>query len=1141
MKKLLIGLVLLFVCSLQVFAEEPFSVEITVPETFMLIQEYGEAFFNVKITNRQKAADFKVEYTRKGFDFDYDGGRVYDCGTYSIGDHSSKIIRVDNNLPKGSYFVAVKVTCGEKTVETQKRIAVMESYERQFADKYTRIAVTTGNVGNPVVDNAHWRNFKNILLNNVTLLNKTGVLVERASGSASLNYKIENGEMLPGEGLDKYYNESIANPWLSTPINVDGEPAITRERKQVITKFIQDRVKYQMHKTWGFMCIGNEPDLSKYFKGSDKYGIQYLNVMRNSVFAMRDVSEDYDIMGGGVCASVNAQGFLEYMFRQDAYKYLDGYDYHPYTNSLVDDSYDSKVVRYENAANHCGGWLQKRITEVGFDGYWEPSVGQLGTAQLATEGMKLFLKGYQHNVDLTEYYSLCNNCGLQPINDFSVASEGIAALSNICKMLNAAVYVGEFPMADGSICLSFVRDGEPLMAVWMPGETPIEYTFKNDVEVDDMYGNTVYKGKTVNIDDQIVYIRNIDKDYIYETAKAEIEKTYAKIEKEYGEKFNTEIFSDIKAWTADDIKNDPSGALKANYDTGDKLLSEYLSGKTTLEMNELTSSLFEIELAAEKLVGVHIMGSKSASAQISQKYKQVRQQLDARKNGEKHAILLYTDKIMRYSYRFYRTANDLQSAAADKMQAPFVSGYSYMSERLAAWAERIMPLEEVDDTIGLLTQCTPVQYNFYRQDKSVTIDYSIDNRRITPLSGEIRIINGSGEQLGNSIPVELGKNGYRELKLEIPNGYNGTDGEMYKVQVWEKGKLMNEQWFPVTYQKTLDAELANATTVFSGLSDVGVKLTNNTPSEVKGRVTVIPPEGWVMAESTKSFTLSDSEIKTVRFNISEKQQKQFNIYSFTVKVELEDGTVLLDKKLPLNFSVAIETTKEYSVENFDGSIDDWQNAYPLFANAPNDPDSAEEWHDSNVASISYLKYDKNYFYILANVYDNVFHGKYTGTASWNNDSIQMLIDTMADGSKQVGPDDYKYTIAYNKNGYEFIVTAGSNVNTDLNDEGKALMVIRDDAKKITRYIMKIPFSKIAPLSGETYTKFRINMVFNDSDLEDRQKMIQITKGLGEGGSGVSPAKYYEYTMYPYEAAAEPDDGGIIDRTMADDKQYQTAK
>lgn len=1133
MKKLFVLLLLFLIFGAASVSAQETEISIHIPDTFMKVQEYGEAYFNVRIKNCGETADFHLEYSRDNFE------TVYDGGFYNIPANGERVVKITNNLPKGSYVMSVRATAGEKEYMTSQRMAVMTSYQEQFMDDYTRIGVHVG-LPAPSIAKSTFAADKRRAVNSLRLLTLSGIRKARF-GTATTWEMLEgkDGELsdfnLPSGIIKDMPATSFVN--LSVLNGKYGGVMVEREQMEHFTEYAKKRLTNDVIKSGQFAELGNEPDLESFWPGRDVWAIQYMNLARYASLAVRECNDDYSFIGGVTSGGTNAVPFLESMFQQqDGYKYLDGYSYHPYIKSSgVDGKYDSFTKAYEDAASGKGAWMQKMITEIGWNSAWEGTSSIRNHEEIAMEMTKVWLKTYLHDLDLTCYYSLVNNLGLQPQNDFSVASAAVVAATQITSKLNSALYVGEYPIAEGAMCAMFLRENKPLMVVWMPGEKSVGFKFDTPVTVEDIYGNVIYEGTTVEINSNVCYISGFGMNYIYKTAETVKNQAYAEVEQRYGDKFNSGIFDCAKTLNADNAAAYVKSLVDTHYDAGDALIDDYLAGRTELELSELSEALFTLHVAGEKLANVYSLTPDTGV--VSNKYKSVRSKADERKGKEKNSTLLYTDKILKYSQRAYNKAKDAQGRENSVIKKGIISSCFLISDRLAGWAEKIMSVEEVDDTIGILTIAQPYSTEFYQSTKETEITYTVDNKRIKAIDGEIIVNNGEGETLGEAVPIKLEAGAYQDIALKIPNDYSNKEKDFYKICLVENGRILNEKLFPVTRQKVLDIELANAQTVFRDLKTVSVKITNNSPDTQKGIVKLSAPAGWSLTDSEAEYTVDGFETKYVSFEVSSKKQVPFNMYSFGVQVVQSDGMELFNKKLPLNFSVLVESSKEYRTESFDGDITDWQNAYPIYAGAPEDPDDMNQWKESDVAAIAFLKYDKNNIYILANVYDNIFHGKYTGTSMWRNDSLQMLFDPLNNGGDKPQSDDIAFITGHTSSGKETLKTLGPNGVTQTNNVPyeNAVTVIRDNSINQTRYLVKIPIEAVAPLQSSSGTKFRFNICFNDSDVEDRNKVIQVTKGLSEGGAKRKPGLYYEFVMSGTDAfgSTNPEDLRM-DLTMKSD-------
>ena len=311
----------------------------------------------------------------------------------------------------------------------------------------------------------------------------------------------------------------------------------------------------------------------------------------------------------------------------------------------------------------------------------------------------------------------------QPQNDFSVASAAVVAASQITSKLNSALYVGEYPIADGAMCAMFLRENKPLMVVWMPGEESISFEFDTPVTVEDIYGNVIYEGNTAEINSNVCYISGFGMNYIYKTAEIVKNQSYDEIEQKYGGKFNCGVFDYAKGLNADNVAADAKAVVNTHYDAGDALIDDYLAGHTALELPELSEALFTLHIAGEKLANVYSLIPNTSA--VSGKYTSVRSKVNARKGEEKNSIILYTDKILKYSQRAYNKAKDAEGRENSVIKKGITASCSLVSDRLAGWAEKIMSVEEVDDTIGILTIAEPYSTEFYQSTKETEITYTI--------------------------------------------------------------------------------------------------------------------------------------------------------------------------------------------------------------------------------------------------------------------------------------------------------------------------------------------------------------------------------------------------------------------------------
>ena len=238
-----------------------------------------------------------------------------------------------------------------------------------------------------------------------------------------------------------------------------------------------------------------------------------------------------------------------------------------------------------------------------------------------------------------------------------------------------------------------------------------------------------------------------------------------------------------------------------------------------------------------------------------------------------------------------------------------------------------------------------------------------------------------------------------------------------------------------------------------------------------------------------------------------------------------DGNILYQEKKPLDMPIIVENTAGISPADFTGDMSDWSDAYPVYLNAPENPDQKSSWEGLDISGRMYAKWDNEYFYFIADVNDETFIQSFSKDAVWNNDSIQVSWDT--DNDKASGayqPDDYEFGFS--------LTSAGNEVWAYFDGQGtfgekpsEWLKVVRDNTKKITRYYARIPLSELSDLAPSSGKKIGFNIAVNDADLTSRDEQIYLTEGTG---SPIDPSKYMTcllYTSYSYVASLY--DKGLI--------------
>ena len=151
---------------------------------------------------------------------------------------------------------------------------------------------------------------------------------------------------------------------------------------------------------------------------------------------------------------------------------------------------------------------------------------------------------------------------------------------------------------------------------------------------------------------------------------------------------------------------------------------------------------------------------------------------------------------------------------------------------------------------------------------------------------------------------------------------------------------------------------------------------------------------------------------------------------------------------------------------------------------PADIDSHGIWTGKDDLSAKiYLGYDKSFFYIGAEIFDDAHIVRYAGELSWNQDSVQCAFDTGNNSfDNQLSPggydsDDREFIFADTPKGPETFCYAGSS-DIERKVIGKP-QIFRSSGK--TLYLVQFPWSQLGKLKPVSGTVFGFNIVAFDFD------------------------------------------------------------
>lgn len=1097
-------------------------ITIDIPNAPTYTQNSKESYINVSIAmSGNESREYTVEYSPSGTFTDTVSQK------YTVAPLKKLDIRLDlSKVLKNKYpNFTVRVISDEGVVSVDsKPITLMDFYEDQLLDEYAKLGINYHPDNKTTAKNfVEYYNFMCDIMGFPNLRsNHRWSWLEGTKGVRPLTKHKFWDDLIAD--FDQEYDPYILG--YGNPVYYSGSPATYQNVTDTIDYNV-DMIDYLTNNGTRVKSleIWNEPNLPTFF-GSSSW-ILYSQLANRMGFEMKNRYPDKEIIGCGIASQLGEE-YIDAFYRRGGLMYSDGFSCHPYTYPNNPDvrhmlrSMDFISRRYE-----AGGWMTVSLTEIGY-----PTHTKQGGITKETQGIylpKMLIYNDEMDVALSNIYVLENTGYDDTYNEHEFGimemdmtpKPAVASLAQLSKYHANAEYIGRFPINEnGSYAYVYSKLGDIFAILWSVDEE-FEYEIGKNTKAEDYFGNAIEnKDGKIMLGTTPVYLSGNLENLALLALEDEAKTVFGGLKEEYAGKFDVsymdEIISDMsmnKIPSSSELK----AKIDAVYDYGVRLTEDFCGD----DIKDLTTLLFKMHQfcqgAAAFYASYDVSYPDSDNVVLNMEKK-----ISDKKGTEPESSLLFTDALMRYAKRYNKKSNEIATNYKDSFKGKNgnMAYCDLLAENVVKLAEKIMEMEDVNTARAIFTYFENADPTVY-QGQEFKFGIEIENLRNADLKGEIVWKDANKNPLGEPTlcDVASGTCKMEYFKGTIPADY-ALGKHIFYVDIIENGKVLKSIEIDVTVEGIISMDLNPSEETVSKLSEITVDLTSTYNDKLMGTLEIEAPEGWNLENNSKRFVIDPGETQTVNIKVAQTKKVPYNEYYFGFKVSDHTGKELINKKLPLDFLVAVYADEEMDIKNFKGDISGWENAYPIYSNIPQNPEQKESWDNANIAMKTMLKWDDKYFYTLTDVYDDMYQQTFSGENLWRGDSIQLAFDGTNDKAPGFGPDDYEYGFSYTAEGYEvrgYYVGTGKTLGAK---PAEWFMVVRDADKNITRYITKIPRDELAPLKLAKGNKFGFNVCANDADVLERDSYIQFTSGIADGKN---PGKFHTFTMVGSEPAANSEE------------------
>jgi len=812
------------------------------------------------------------------------------------------------------------------------------------------------------------------------------------------------------------------------------------------------------------------------------------------------------------------QAWYEKSMEMGFYPYFDRIAEHKYSHKghfEESDMLGAYCIQTNDTLTKFGGWKIMDVSECGFT--TPQGANSYATEESAAQEVAKMYTVFEYNdFENIMIYDLMDDGQQDTYTEHNFGQVDYngrlkpqyLALTNYNNQTSGAVLVGEIKDAqfeDGTRAFLYYKDGKPVVIAWSNQIDSGEqiWNLGNEAcEVIDNFGNSIKSNaQIITFGKDPIYIKGLSDKWILNAVYNDLVIKNKDFVEKYGDKLSKDVVSKAKDVFAsaeqsltENINSEETLALFNSYiDFGVDIIK--LSEESNIEATDISGALWLLYKGAEKLNNLYITKADKEPAKLPGDYYE-RAYLKSRIYLDEMQIKMHSDAILRFARNYYDSAKTVYGLEENPSKSGVVNAYTVMSEGLCKWFDAFYEIEGLTN-IGLQIQ-TPYYDRKTNVNRNVTTEINLNNYGNEDFEGTICVYNEQWEKVAETSPVKVKANGgYTQtavtLKPDKPKDDSGIT-YYYFVYVDKEGNHLASLRNAYEVMDSIKASVLPCDTDVTNLKSIQLSVENLTNSAQNAHINLESDDGFKFKSSNIDIQLEANETKIIDIPLAYINDVKYHLYSFKYTIVDDEGYTIAEQDSLISFTNIVKTDDNINIENWDGNISEWEDAYPLYINLPIKPTEYESWKNAECSGRAFLKYDSNALYALVDIYDEAFLQTFAGSSMWQGDSLQISIDAMNDKATAYQDDDYELGFSYTYVGKEFY--SWKSPSTLKTGDVNFFKMIRDDNNNFTRYLIKLDKTVLTnvDLGGKA---IGLNIVINDNDYLSREGFYEFTKGTAD--------------------------------------------